>query len=281
MKTISNTLCISDLDGTLLNSDAAVTAEGAEIINNAISRGICFTFATARSVYSAKPITSALNINVPCILMNGVSVYDLKTDTYIKNEYIPPEASAKIIEAFKANNLECFMYKIHGGVLTCYYTEITERVMKSFAEVRRMKYKKPFVQCRDLADEADEETVYFTITDEHERLLPVKVAAESIEGVDFAFYEDTYTGKWYLEIFSAKASKKNGIEFLCREYGFDKVVSFGDNLNDLPMFERSDVKVAVSNAKEEVKSAADFITLSNNENGVAEWLRNNIHRRKE
>lgn len=86
VKKIADTLYISDLDGTLLNSDAQVSAESAKLINAAIDKGIRFTFATARSVYSAAPITSAININVPCILMNGVSVYDLKTDTYIKNE---------------------------------------------------------------------------------------------------------------------------------------------------------------------------------------------------
>lgn len=276
VKKIADTLYISDLDGTLLNSDAQVSAESAKLINAAIDKGIRFTFATARSVYSAAPITSAININVPCILMNGVSVYDLKTDTYIKNEYIPPSASCEIIKAFKESSLECFMYKIHGGVLTCYYTEITERVMQSFAEVRRNRYNKPFVKCRDLADEADGETVYFTIIDSRERLLPVKDAAERITELDFAFYQDTYTEKWYLEIFSANASKKNGIEFLCRQYGFDRVVSFGDNLNDLPMFARSDLKIAVANAKDEVKNAADFITLSNEQDGVAKWLADNI-----
>ena len=65
-------LYISDLDGTLLDNDARLSDFTAEAINKLIMQGMNFTFATARSVYSAKPITSKLNISVPCILMNGV-----------------------------------------------------------------------------------------------------------------------------------------------------------------------------------------------------------------
>ncbi|MDE6833583.1 MAG: HAD family hydrolase, partial [Ruminococcus sp.] len=68
-------LYITDLDGTLLDSSGKVSVNTVKIINSLIGNGIYFTFATARSVYSAKPITAGININVPCILMNGVSIY--------------------------------------------------------------------------------------------------------------------------------------------------------------------------------------------------------------
>ena len=144
--------------------------------------------------------------------------------------------------------------------------------MQSFAEVRRNRYNKPYVQCADLLDAADGRTIYYTALDEHEKLLPVKNTIDSIDGVDYAFYEDTYTGKWFLEVFSAKASKSNGLRYLRERYGFDEVVAFGDNLNDLPMFSEADIKVAVGNARDEVKAAADYIIGTNDEDGVAEWL---------
>lgn len=265
-------LYITDLDGTLLSPEGSISAKTAAILNSLTAEGICFTFATARSVYSAKPITSALDINVPCILMNGVSIYDLRTDGYLANQYIPVSASEKVIEAFEREKAEVFLYRFNDEVLTCYYTKITTRVMQSFAEVRRNRYNKPYVQCADLLDAADGRTIYYTALDEHEKLLPVKNAIDSIDGVDYAFYEDTYTGKWFLEVFSAKASKSNGLRYLRERYGFDEVVAFGDNLNDLPMFSEADIKVAVGNARDEVKAAADYIIGTNDEDGVAEWL---------
>lgn len=269
---MKKTLYVSDLDGTLLSPEPAITERTASVINSLTARGMHFTFATARSVYSAIPITSALDINVPCLLMNGVSVYDTAAGAYINSEFIPPEASAEVLRSFERHGIHCFMYRIEDGVLICYYSELTTKVMRSFAEVRRHEYKKPFVQLDRLADMADGCTVYFTTTGHYEDLLPVKLEAERIAGVDHAFYLDVYNGEWYLEIFSHRASKANGIRLLRERYGFDEVVAFGDNLNDLSMFEAADVKIAVGNAKDELKAAADIVIGTNADNGVAEWL---------
>ena len=257
-----------------MNSDAAVSGKTVKTINSFIKGGGYFTFATARSIYSAVPKTAEMDISVPCILMNGVSIYDIKNEQYVKNEFIDPAASAGVLRAFEKHGVHCFMYRIDKGILTCYYSELTTNVMRSFAEVRKYEYKKPFVQCR-LADHADEKTVYLTTTGEYEKLLPVKQEIEHIAGVDIAFYLDVYNGAWYLEIFSHKASKANGIRFIREHYGFSKVVAFGDNLNDLPMFEQADVKVAVGNARDEVKAAADYVIGTNDNDGVAEWLTTN------
>lgn len=265
------TLYISDLDGTLLSPEPAVTRKTAETINALAANGMNFTFATARSIYSAIPITSALKINVPCILMNGVSIYDIGNERYIKNEFIEPADSAEVLRAFARHGVKCFMYRIDDGILTCYYSELTSRVMRSFAEVRKHEYKKPFVQCR-LEDHADEFAVYFTTTGPYEELYPVKQDIEKLPGVDIAFYLDVYNNAWYLEVFSHKASKSNGLRFLREKYGFDEIVAFGDNLNDLPMFEQADIKIAVGNARDEVKAAADAVIGNNSEDGVAEWL---------
>lgn len=268
----AKTLFISDLDGTLLSPKPEITAHTAEIINSLTDRGMNFTFATARSIYSAIPMTSALGINVPCILMNGVSIYDIRNKSYIKSEFIDPADSAEILRSFEKHGVHCFMYRIEDGLLICYYSELTTKVMQSFAEVRKHEYKKPFVQCR-LADRADGCTVYFTTTGPYEELLPVKEEVERLPGVDIAFYLDVYNGAWYLEIFSHRASKSNGIRFIRERYGFERVVAFGDNLNDLPMFEQADVKIAVGNAREEVKTAADIVIGTNDRDGVAEWLK--------
>lgn len=271
-------LYISDLDGTLLNNSGYLSGNTIRTVNALIDKGMYFTFATARSVYSARPLTSALDINVPYILMNGVSIYNPENNTYIKNEYILPEVSSEIIRVFKENNVRCFMYRTENDILTAYFTEITSQVMKSFAESRQKNYNKPFVQCADLSDMADSKTVYFTTTGDYEKILPVKNIISQIKGVNHAFYKDTYTDKYFLEIFSENASKANGIKYLRNEYGFDEVVCFGDNFNDMAMFEESDIKIAVGNAVPELKELADFVALPNENDGVAKWLAENYGR---
>lgn len=270
------TLYISDLDGTLLDTSGRITEKTSEIINYFAGRGLDFTFATARTIYSAGAITAGLKLYDLCVLMNGVCIYDLKKQRYVSTESVSQELSEKIISLFEENGIECFMFRICGEKLTTYYTELTERVMESFAEDRRKNYGKPFVQCSDLRDITKGEAVYFTAMNDHDRLLPVRDAVKASKGLDCAFYEDTYTGKWYLEIFSSGASKANGIKKLRSLGGFDEIVCFGDNLNDLSMFEQSDLKIAVANARDEVKAAADIIIGSNDSDGVAEYLRQNL-----
>lgn len=273
-----NTLFISDLDGTLLSPEAELTAFTADTVNAMTAAGASFTFATARSVYSAKPLMSPAYIRVPCLLMNGVSIYDLREGRCIRNEFIPVGASAEILRIFEQHGVHCFMYRIEEDILTCYYSALTTKVMQSFAESRKKSYAKPFVQCDRLADRADGCTVYYTTTGPYEELLPVKLEIEGIPGISHAFYLDIYNGAWYLEIFSGNASKSNGIKRLRELYGFDRVVAFGDNLNDLPMFEAADVRIAVGNARDEVKAAADEVIGRNSEDGVAVWLAENYSR---
>ncbi len=77
---------------------------------------------------------------------------------------------------------------------------------------------------------------------------------------------------WFLEIFSEHSSKKLAVEFLKKQYLFSQVVGFGDNNNDIPLFESCNIKVAVSNATQNLKEIADYICESNDDDGVTKWL---------
>jgi hydroxymethylpyrimidine pyrophosphatase-like HAD family hydrolase len=90
-------------------------------------------------------------------------------------------------------------------------------------------------------------------------------------------YKDIYSSDlWYLEIHNDRATKQNGTIYLREVCGFDRVVGFGDNLNDLPLYAACDVRVAVENAKDEVKNAADFICDTNENDGVVKWIEGRI-----
>ncbi len=269
---ILKTLYISDLDGTLLNSAAELSDNTVSTINRLVDEGMYFTFATARTVYSAASIMERLKINVPCLLNNGVEIYDTNSGAYVRKVCIPINISKRIISAFRKNDARCFMFKFAEGRLVTCYDKITEELMQSYVAERREKFDQPFIECADIIDALDETAVYINSCGELEKLYPVRNSIEEIEGVGFEFYEDTYTKKWYLETFSAAASKGSGIKYLCETYGFDRVVAFGDNLNDLSMFKQADVKVAVANGNSRLKSEADVVIKSNDDDGVAKYL---------
>lgn len=269
---MGKTLYISDLDGTLLNSKAMLSDFTKNTINQLVSQGMYFTFATARTIYSAEPITKDLNVNIPCILNNGASIYDMKSGKYVKNNCIPEDTADKIIRVFRDNNVCCFVFKFMNNRLVTCYDRVTDEYMCNYIIERQNGFNQPFIRCDNVAEIIDGRDIYINSVGEYESLLPIRNAIMAMDNADCAFYHDTYSEKWFLEVFSAKASKANGLKFLRQEYGFDKIVSFGDNLNDLSMFKESDVKIAVSNARDELKQQADFIIGSNEENGVAEYL---------
>lgn len=270
-------LFISDLDGTLLNSHGEASAKTIEMLNDFFDNGGFFTFATARTAASAVKLMKDIRINVPCILMNGVSIYDIEKGVYIKNEYINKDDAENVSEIFSRFDVRPFMYKICNDKLFAVYSGFENDYMKAFFEVRRSKYDKPFVKCNSINCEIDDNVVYFTVAAEYEKLLPVKEMIDHQKGVDCTFYKDVYSEKyWFLEVFSGNASKSGGIEFLRKNYCFEHITCFGDNLNDIAMFNACDIKIAVSNGKDEVKNAADKIIGDNDSDSVALYIKNQI-----
>lgn len=91
----------------------------------------------------------------------------------------------------------------------------------------------------------------------------------------FATQQELFRPEYFLEIMPKKASKAEAIKRLKEIWHCDKVVSFGDAVNDIPMFEISDECYAVANAVPELKAHATGVIASNDEDGVAKWLEQN------
>ena len=113
---------------------------------------------------------------------------------------------------------------------------------------------------------------YFTCIGEKEELQPVYDLFSADSRYRCTIQQELYRPEYWCEIMPARASKANAIRKLKAMWNCDRVVSFGDAVNDLPMFDISDECYAVANAVEELKAAADGIIESNEDDGVAKWL---------
>lgn len=272
------TLFISDLDGTLLQPDAKLSQYTINTINQLIDKGMLFTVATARSEASIKHILKDLKITVPLILMNGVCTYDFSKQKYIKIETLPEESLRILLDMIKKFNLQGFIYTIKDGVLATYYQKLNSQPLKSFYEERVNLYKKAFYKVEDFELLKKEPIIYFTLMDHKEKLLGVYQYLSKVANLNCTFYKDNYSPEyWYLEVFSKYASKFYGTQYLRSYLGVDSVVAFGDNLNDLALFEASDIKIAVSNGAHELKKKATHIIGKNTEDAVANWLLENAN----
>lgn len=267
---MQKTLYISDLDGTLLNADASISKKTAEMLNDFISHGGFFSYATARTAATALIITSEIKTNVPVVLMNGVCIFDTVSHKYIKIEKISNKSLCHMIKILKMFSLSGFLFSINNSILDTYYENIDSENARKFVEERQKKFGKVFTKVNDFLDCIEDNIIYYSVTDRYEVLEKVYSALLKVEGIHIDFYRDVYDEEyWYLEVSSNKASKYNAVRFIREKYNFDKVIGFGDNLNDIPMFKACDEAYAVENAKDEVKKHADGLIPSNSDNGVA------------
>jgi Cof subfamily protein (haloacid dehalogenase superfamily) len=271
------TLYISDLDGTLLQPNVELSEKSIKILNELMNQGMLFSVATARTIASVKPILTKLAISVPIVLMNGVCIYDLHKNDYIKVETFPRESIDLLMEVIRNNHLKGFAYTIKNGVMSTYYEDLNNKALKDFYQERVDRYQKKFIQIDDFTSLSKEPLIYFSLLDQKKNLEPIYHILEAIPDLNCVFYKDNYSPDlWYLETYSNTASKYHAVQFLRSYLNLDKIVCFGDNRNDLPLFEASDHKIAVGNAVTDLKAKADLIIGNNYEDGVASWLEQNV-----
>ncbi len=275
-----NKLYISDLDGTLLNSKIELSTYTIDTINELKKQGLQFTIATARTAASASRILEPLDLDIPVILMNGVIVYHLKTKEYLKINALPYKHYDTIVDVLKKNNLTGFVYEVKDNKLSTYYETLESNAMKEFHDERVTRYDKVFTKVNNLYEIKSPNIIYFALLDKKEALLPAYYALKDIPELSIAFYKDIYSSEdiYYLEIFSDKATKYNGVKYLQENYHYDYIIGFGDNLNDLPLFNACNETCAVENAKNELKSIANYIIESNEENGVAKFINKHFNK---
>ena len=270
-------LYVSDLDGTLLNRDAELSRYTTVMLNGLLANGLNFSVATARTLASTRIILANLSLHFPIILMNGVLIYDLEKQCYIKAYTLSPESVTMVIRTLRLFDITGFMYELNNEELVTYHECLEQKPLRDFVKERITRYNKTFQHAEGFSFISPENIIYFTLLDTHDRLKSIHDALIAIPGLSLTFYKDNYSPDlWYLELFSDKASKENAVIYLRDTYGYNRVVGFGDNLNDLPMFAACDIKIAVENANPEVKAAADYICDTNDNDGVAKWIEKNL-----
>jgi 5-amino-6-(5-phospho-D-ribitylamino)uracil phosphatase len=267
-------LYISDMDGTLLNRDKELSGYTKNVINALTAKGVQFSVATARSAASAVKILSEIDINVPVVLMNGVVINNLRKKEYIKTETITKEIADAIIDVLGKYGITGFMYTVSGSEMVTFYERLYTKALQDFYNERVTKYYKSFEQTDTFLNKTTgNNIIYFTLLDEHKQLCTVYDALQNITGIGTAMYKDTYSENlWYLEIFNKNASKCNAVKYIRQYCGFDRIIGFGDNYNDMPFFEACDECYAVSNAVHELKEMATGIIDDNNSDGVARFI---------
>ncbi len=267
-------LYISDLDGTLFNPQATLSSKTIEIVNNFIEKGNFFSIATARSKVSAEPLLSPLNLNIPYILHNGSFIFDPLQRKYIWEKYIPIDIAWEIIKDYEKMNLHPLIYCNNGtGEEKVYFTKISNKSHQQCYQDRIQHQDKRF-------EKVEKIPISIKNISEINLILAENEASQIYDYVSNKYQQhihmmnDIYcSGYTWIEIMHPKANKQDALYFLKNLLNFDKIVCFGDNVNDIPMFQISDESYAVGNAVEELKKISTSIIDTNKNDGVANFLK--------
>lgn len=271
------TLYVSDLDGTLMQPDARISAEATDLLNKSIADGKLFTVATARTPATVSTILSGIDMRLPAIVMTGASLWDTKSGRYLRERHLPEEGARQLIDTYLERGTSSFVYVLDRDLIDIYHIggPVTELQRQFITERVDNPYKR--VHWNDDGDpefRGDISKVILLYT-----MLPDAVAASTyeatkgIEGIRPQYYHDIFGPEvGILEAFSAEATKAKAMRALAEQVGADRIVAFGDNINDLPMMRQADLAVAVDNALPEVKAEADIVIGPNTDDSVARFI---------
>lgn len=268
---MQNTLYVSDLDGTLLGPQGRVTDFTARVINRLVDRGVRFTYATARSLYSSGAVTQGLTKRLPVILYNGAFARWADTGEDVASLGFSTAQRQAVEKILESRGLSPLVYTVDGGAERVRWRP--DRASPGVARYIASRKGDPRLLPAQEASLYEGEVFYFTCIGRREELLPAWEALRREEGACALLQEEIYQpGEFWLEVMPAGATKANGARRLKEGLGCSSMVCFGDGLNDLPLLQAADHACAVANAVPELRAAADEVIPSNAQDGVAKWL---------
>jgi len=278
-----------DLDGTMLNSYGAVTENTKKIIKKTIEKGTDVIIASGRPIDSIQAIAREIGSNNYFIAGNGALIYDIKNDEVIYEKYMSKQKVLEIIKLCEENSIA--------------YNVYTEKTILATS----LRYNVLYYHKENLKKEENKKTSINIVKDmyeyiqntEGEKFLKISVCDDSksifnsilrklknIEGIEVLDVshmsrkmikqgtEDIPIEYYYTEISLKEVDKWNAIEYLIEKLNINKeeVIAIGDNVNDKKMIENAGLGVVMEGSTPVVTNIADYITTSNNEEGVAKAL---------
>ena len=265
-------LYVSDLDGTLLRSNEATSDYTNQVINSLVDKGMIFSYATARSLITAKKVTKGINAKIPLIVYNGAFVIDNVTEKILIANYFDASVHSVLEDLFCHGVYPIVYAYINGREKFSFVRELCTKGMDMFLNSRKGDIRTNEV--KTLYELKEGNIFYITCIDEPKKLKPLY---DKYKDKYHCVYQiDIYTNEQWLEIMPLEASKSNAIKQLRTMLDCEKLIVFGDGRNDIDMFQMADESYAVANAHEDLKKYATEVISSNDEDGVAKWLEDNF-----
>ncbi|MCR5207038.1 MAG: Cof-type HAD-IIB family hydrolase [Eubacterium sp.] len=261
-----------DLDGTLLNSDKQLSAENAKALEKAAKAGIEIVPATGRFFRGMPELIRSLSYVNYVISINGAQVYDVKRDKTVCASEIPWERAVTVMDRLDRLDVIYDCFQDSWGWMTKELYDKAEQYaahIHSLEMIRGLRTPVPDLkEClKERAHGVQKIQVFFR---------DMKLREEMLKGLPVEFPDLVVTTSIVnnIEINSREATKGVALKKLAAalDIPLSQTMAFGDDLNDITMLSAAGIGVAMENADGEAKRAADYITDSCDDSGVAKAI---------
>lgn len=256
-------ILVLDLDGTLTNSKKEITPPTRKALIEIQNAGKKVVLASGRPTMGVSPLAEQLNLadyGSYILSFNGARITDCRSGQLIYNKTLPKDIVAPVYEIAQQYPIDILAYGEHAlysGIQPNEYSELEARI--NHVEIERLSDFVSFASAQD--------NNKFLLTGEPEVIDQVR----QIMQARFRGYLNIYCSEpFFLEIMPQNIDKAYSLQKLLNSIGLtsDEMICCGDGFNDLTMIEYAGLGVAMKNAQSVVLEKADYITKSNDEDGV-------------
>ncbi|MDE6690645.1 MAG: Cof-type HAD-IIB family hydrolase [Clostridia bacterium] len=265
MKELNCKLIVSDFDGTLANSQNEVPDEVKNAINNYIADGGIFAVCSGRILPSVLPRVRRLGLKGLVIACQGSVIADIESGEIIKSVGFKDGEISEICAFLEELNTNVQAYYLDG-----FYSDLAQgdKYLKVYEDIIGVTAHHADIPLSEFAAQSGlpfNKAATLCSPDGQKELF------EKIKGKFGTRFDVTCSAKVLIEISPFGETKGEAVKFLSAHYGvpIEKCCAIGDNLNDLSMIEAAGVGVAVGNAVDGLKAAANYVAVSNDEGAVA------------
>jgi Cof subfamily protein (haloacid dehalogenase superfamily) len=270
-------LYVSDLDGTLLDKDAALSHRSRQVLTRLLNLGLRFTVATARSIVSVQAILGDLPLRLPVIEFNGAFLSDYRSGRHLLVNALLREVAAALHADIVAAGQAPIISTFDGRRDRLYFGPILNPGVQWYLDDRRKNHDPRLAEAPTTAEVLTEQVVCMTVIGRQEALTALRAVLERRVGphIETHCQPALYSEGWHwLTVHDRRASKDQAIRCLQERCGMKdaELVVFGDHANDLKMFQIADRGLAVANATEDLKQVSHHVIGPNTGDSVALFL---------
>ena len=255
-----------DIDGTLIKSDQTISPRTRTALIKAQEQGVRVVITTGRPTFGAAPFADELRLadfNSYVISFNGSEIWNWATKELIHSVLLDKDIKPYAYTCAKQNGFQILAY-IGQNV-------VAEDPNNEYVKFSSTRNKMPVRPVQNFLTDTDNAQPKFLIVGDPEPLHTLELKmSEHLQGKAEVYRSEPF----FLEVVPHGIDKATGLSVLCAKLGIPQssIIAFGDGFNDVSMIEYAGMGVAMGNAQQVVKNNADYITLSNEADGIAEVI---------